>query len=74
MEKGPAHGGWCHSWAGGPGLYSKAGKTSHEIEPVRSTPTWPELYNASKASLCYMPLFHKNNGTLYIAKPNMDRL
>ena len=36
-EEGPAHCGWCHSWAGGPGFFQKAAEQAMRNNPVIST-------------------------------------
>lgn len=38
MWEGPAHWEWCHSGAGGPGLYKKAGRASRGEEASQRCP------------------------------------
>ena len=37
-QEGPAHCGWFHSWAGGPGFYKKADWACQGEQPVSPTP------------------------------------
>jgi hypothetical protein len=39
MGEGPAHCGWYHPWAGGPGCYNKAGWASHEEQASKQHPS-----------------------------------
>ena len=39
MWEGPAHCGWYHPWAGGPGVYKKAGWASHGEQASKQHPS-----------------------------------
>jgi len=51
MREGPAHCGWCHPWAGGPGFYKTASWASQGKQASKQRPPWP-LHHLLPPSSC----------------------